>query len=248
MPIKAPAGYHPLRQVFTDAIIWADANRGRSLQTTIGPSELGSACMRRLAYSLADGPQANSTADPWFAIIGTAVHAWLAEAMNDYQINVLDRDPLTHPRWLFEQLVWTGHPLCPCGHSDVYDLDLDAVIDWKIVGPTTMKKVLQRGPEEYYRIQAQTYGKGWRRAGRDVKQVVIVFLPRNAPLSQTHVWSEAFDESVADNALRRLEAIDAARKLIPIQRMPSADGCTWCPYHRPHQPTDAEGCGGHGRG
>ena len=247
MPVKAPVGDHPLRQTFIQMIQWADAHRGRSLQTTIGPSELGVACMRRLAYSLDKAPTSNWTSDPWFAIIGTAVHSWLGEAINDYQRDVLGRDPLRNPRWLVEQQVWTGDPNCPSGHSDVYDLDEETVIDWKIVGPTTLGDVKKNGPKPYYRVQGHTYGKGWRRAGRNVKRVMIVYLPRNAPLNQTHVWHEEFDESIADRALARLATIAAIRKTLPTPAIPSADGCTWCPYFRPHKPTDSQGCIGHER-
>src|SRR5438045_3564874 len=145
---------------------------------------------------------------------------WLAAAMDRYQRDVLGRDPFTNPRWLIEQQVWTGDPNCPSGHSDLYDLDFETVIDWKIVGPTTMKEVKAHGPKPYYRVQGHTYGKGWRRAGRDVKQVMNVFLPRNAPLNQTYVWSEPFDESIADAALARLEAINQSLRLIEVRRMP----------------------------
>lgn len=247
MPIKPPVGDHPLKREFTQAILWADANRGRSLQRTIGPSELGNPCMRRLAYSLAGTEPANLTQDTWFPIIGTAVHAWLAEAMNDYQTRVLGRDPLRDPRWIIEQQVFTGDPLCPSGHGDLYDCDFETNVDWKIVGPTTLKKVKTTGISHEYRVQAHTYGKGWKRAGRDVRQVMVVFLPRNAPLSQTFIWVEDFDEKVADAALGRLRAIDQIRRQMQIEKVPTADGCTWCPYYRPHTPTDLAGCAGHGR-
>jgi hypothetical protein len=247
MPVKSPPGDHPLRRVFLDMIVWADANRGRSLQTTIGPSELGNACMRRLGYSLSGTVPINQ-GDPWFPIIGTAVHSWLADALNDYQRDVLGRDPLTNPRWLIEQEVWTGDPNCPSGHSDVFDLDYGTVVDWKIVGNTTRKKLVAAGaPSPEYVIQANTYGKGWKRAGRQVRQVMIVFLPRNLPLSNTVVWAAPFDESVADRALARLAAIDHARTMVQVPAMPTADGCTWCPFYRPHTATDLRGCAGHGR-
>jgi hypothetical protein len=243
--IKAPTEEHPLRRVFLDAIVWADGTSDRSVQTTIGPSELGNACMRRLAYSLDGTVPVNTTADPWFAILGTAFHAWMATALDRYQRDVLGRDPLTNPRWLLEQQVWTGDPNCPSGHSDCYDLDFETVVDWKVVGPTTMKKVRASGPAEYYRIQGHTYGKGWKRAGRDVRQVMIVFLPRNAPLRETFVWAEAFDESVADRALARLAAIGKARSLVPTHSLPTAAECTWCPYYRPHRASDGAGCTGY---
>lgn len=244
--IQKPIGPHPLRQVVLDGIVWADGYSDRSRQTTIGPSELGNACMRRLAYSLSGAPASNRTADPWFAIIGTAMHTWLEINLAWYQVEVLKRGH-NDPRWVFEQVVETGDPLCPYGHSDLYDLDLDAVVDWKLVGPTTLKKAREKGPEEYYRVQAHTYGKAWKRRGRDVKEVIIFFLPRNAPLADTYVWSEPFDESVADRALSRLHTIDTIRRTIPLSKIPTSNGCTWCPFYRPHQPADHEGCPGHER-
>lgn len=242
MALKQLRGPHPLRQVVIDAIRWADANSSRSLQTTIGPSELGSDCMRRLAYSLSGAPVSNTTSDPWFAIIGTALHAWLEKAFGRYQQQVLKR-----VRWEFERKVEIGHRLCPFGHSDVFDFDLSGVIDWKIVGKTTMDKVLKSGPAGYYKVQAHTYGLAWAKMGYEVKEVIIVFLSRTNGLNATHVWSEPFNPQIALDALARLDAIDQLRQVFPIQSLPTADGCTWCPYYRPHQPGDQDGCPGHAK-
>ena len=76
----------------TDVIKWTDNNSARSMQTTIGPSELGSSCDRRIAYRLAGTPEANWWSDPLPAIVGTAVHTWLESAVKQFQsVHYMDR-------------------------------------------------------------------------------------------------------------------------------------------------------------
>jgi hypothetical protein len=107
----------------TDVIKWTDSNSARSLQTTIGPSELGSLCDRRIAYRLAGTPEANWWSDPLPAIVGTAVHTWLEKAINSFQqVHFMDR-------WLTEITVQPD-PVVK-GHVDLYDKELGAIIDWK---------------------------------------------------------------------------------------------------------------------
>ena len=48
----------------TDVIKWTDNNSARSIQTTIGPSELGGDCERRIAYRLAGVNEVNQWSDP----------------------------------------------------------------------------------------------------------------------------------------------------------------------------------------
>ncbi len=60
----------------------AAANAPRSLQSALGPSEVGLPCRRRLAYRLLDwlDEKPNPDSDPLPSTMGTAYHAWLAEA------------------------------------------------------------------------------------------------------------------------------------------------------------------------
>src|SRR6476661_5278696 len=50
----------------------------RSLQVHLGPSELGVHCHRSVVGRMTAEPRTNHVSHPWPAIIGTAVHAWLA--------------------------------------------------------------------------------------------------------------------------------------------------------------------------
>ena len=144
MLIQAGAEHHPscepangnealgtaLLSDLTDVIKWTDNNSARSVQTTIGPSELGSLCDRKIAYRLAGVPEANWWSDPLPAIVGTAVHAWLEKAVNSFQqVHHMDR-------WLTEITVQPD-PMVK-GHVDLYDKETASIIDWKTVSPTKL--------------------------------------------------------------------------------------------------------------
>lgn len=58
------------------------AYQPRSLQKFLGPSELGSPCDRQVAGKMAGLPGTNHTADPWASIVGTAIHAYLADCFD----------------------------------------------------------------------------------------------------------------------------------------------------------------------
>jgi hypothetical protein len=64
----------------TGAVRAYSANRPRSLQRRIGPSEVGSPCTRRLGYKLAGVEPVNTSGgDPWASFVGTATHAELEQ-------------------------------------------------------------------------------------------------------------------------------------------------------------------------
>lgn len=252
MPISAPVGIHPFQREIVNFVREFDASRPRSLQKHLGPSEIGSPCPRQLAMKLAGVEPCNDTADPWFPIIGTAVHAWLATALDWYQYNRLGCTP-DNPRFLIENRVHADSEggYSTSGSTDVYDTLYDRVVDWKIVGTTTMRKVDKGNtPEEkagpQYHIQGMTYGKGWEQRGFHPKSVMIAFLPRSNFLHKMKLVEMPYDRSVADRAQERVAAIDAARQLIPPHQMP-AGGCTiWCPFFRPGVPVGPSSCPGHG--
>ncbi len=77
-PLEGVAG--TLATMVIDTIKQTAARAPRSLQASIGPSEIGTPCTRRLGYRILDwDPKPNSDTDPWPATVGTAVHAWLAD-------------------------------------------------------------------------------------------------------------------------------------------------------------------------
>lgn len=202
---------HPVNEAIDELVANAINNQPRSKQKLIGPSEIGTACVRCLARKLAgvDKLPLNGVEDvAWLPAIGTAVHALLEEffkADNDLRISN-DEDP----RWLIEEKLDIGkigdHEIT--GSCDLYDLQTNTVIDHKIVGQTKLKDVPRKGPGDQYRIQAHLYGLGWALRGFAVTEVAVKFYPRNhINLTAGYFWSEKYDESIALGALQRANNI-----------------------------------------
>jgi hypothetical protein len=201
---------------------------------------------------LAGLPEINQVADPWFPIVGSAVHEWMAKMAEWYNDVYLGR--AHNPRFIVENRVKVAarnDGYDTAGSTDLYDVDYARVVDWKIVGTTTMKKV-KRGStpreqvgEQYY-VQGMTYGKGWVQAGFEVRSVLIAFLPRSNFLKNMQLVEMPFDPKAADDAQTRVAAIDALRQAIPPHEFP-AGGCTvWCPFYAPSVPLGPSSCPGHG--
>lgn len=240
-----PPPAHPFKHDLMEAIYWADANTARSIQRHIGPSEIGTDCPREIAFKLAGTPGVTQGVDPWFAVMGTAVHEWLSFALEEYQRIVLGREG-ENRRWLIEQRVKITHSEFGLeGNTDVFDRDKLEVIDYKLMGNDALKVLREKGPTPTYRTQAQTYGKGWKQRGYDVKSVAIVGLPRSSFLKNLHIWSEPFDERIADLALSRVAMIDKAVKGgVSPAGFPTGGGhCQFCHFKR-QGPADLTGCPG----
>ena len=210
----------------------------RSRQQVIGPSELGMPCTRRLLHKLNRDPAPAPLpgmypALPWLPTIGTAMHSMLADIFT----SCIAQFGAEGPRYLIEHRVNVGTVAGQeiWGSSDLFDIFAGCVVDWKIVGPTTLKRVkAARSPGPQYRSQAHCYGRGFVRAGYRVHNVLIFFLPRNGEFSERYAWHEPYDETIALQALSRATGladlikaigIDAAVSLYP----PCSDTyCNWC--------------------
>lgn len=178
----------------------------RSQQTLIGPSEIGVECERCLTHKLAQTPSMREAA--WLPHVGTAMHELLERTFLQHEMT---RIALGMPeRFLPECRVNIGEiggtPIT--GSTDLFDLHSGTVIDWKLVGTTTLRKVRAHGASLQYQRQAHSYGKGWEDAGYTVKSVLIYFLPRNAvSLSDAYPWQATYDRQVALDALTRANQI-----------------------------------------
>ncbi|MBA9003756.1 hypothetical protein [Thermomonospora cellulosilytica] len=235
-------------------LMWAIENRidyaPRSLQTRLGPSELGHPCARKLGYKLA-GVEISNPGDPaWYPTIGTAVHGWLEEVMRwlNGHLGTLAEGG---PRFLLEHKVSVGE-ICGehiTGTCDVYDRVTGIVVDWKVVGEKQLKKYKDEGPGDQYRAQAHLYGRGWQRRGMPVTKVAVMFLPRDRMLHAAHMWSEPYDEQIAVQALTRAEGITTMVRGIgkaALPMLPTADAyCTFCDYFLPGSTELEEACPGH---
>ena len=216
----------------------------RSQQKRIGPSEIGEPCTRRLAYKLLDLPPSNPRPGSWKPTVGTAVHAWLEQALRGHD------ETNTHDRFYLEERVTVGqvNGTDIDGSCDVYDRVTATVIDWKIVGAEALRRYRLNGPGEKYRIQTHLYGRGFANRDLPVDNVAIYFLPQNGELGDGHYWTEPYDPQIAVDALTRLETVAGVATsggVHALPLLPTADSfCTYCPWFRQGSTDLAEGCPG----
>jgi hypothetical protein len=226
-----------------DLIRHASDNAARSQQTSLGPSEIGHPCARKLAFGLMREPRTNPSGDPLPSIFGTAMHAWLEDAVRTAN------EFIGRERWLTERKVTVREGLS--GTADLFDTDTGTVIDWKCPGTTRMREYKKNGPHETYRAQAHLYGRGYANDGYDVEHVAIAFLPRGGQLVGAHLWREPYDDAHVDTILGRvdsttvlIEALDVEHHPERYQLIPATpDDCQFCPWWSPN-PTLPTHCGG----
>jgi hypothetical protein len=253
-----------LRQVLIDY----EAQRPRSMQKALGPSELGTPCQQQIARKLAGAPCRPVTDPLWAPMQGTAIHTLMEDVLRFWNTQ------LGRERWHVEdELVAAGalegvdgHPGYPAvaGHGDAYDTDLDRVVDWKYVGTTALNKLrdakrlgkpTREQVSQEYRVQAHLYGAGHAAKGRPVKEVSLVLLARSWQFDDSEEWVEPYDQRIADWAIDRyysvvdlLHALDVTNQpdtVAEVPAAPSSDACKWCPFHLPAAPSPWHGCRGH---
>lgn len=223
-----------------------ERSRPRSLQRSIGPSEAGTACDRRLAYRMLGTEPTNTDSDPWAAIVGTSVHAWLDEAFRAQN----DRDDDERQRWHCDLKV--DLPGYMSGSVDLYDAKTGTVIDHKVLGATSLKKFKAEGPSEQYRTQVHLYACGLRMAGANVQNVAIAAWSRTGMLHHALWWQEPYDEERVEKALARIDALATTTAALGTAALPlirTADAhCGYCPFYLPASTEIGEACAGHDAG
>ena len=224
----------------------AAANAPRSLQVLPGPSELGTPCTRRLAYKAVDWePKPNSDTDPWAAVQGTSVHAWMAAAYQG------ENDRCGYAPYLVEHRVHLPGGIS--GSCDLYDRHTGTVIDWKMTGQNRLREYRRDGPGPQYRAQAHLYALGLHLDGESPQYVADVFLPRGGRIDGLHVWTEPYNPQLAVEALKRYQAIRGFHLVLDPEAnpqnwglLPTADAhCAYCPWFLPRSDNLSRGCPGH---
>lgn len=218
----------------------------RSAQTTLGPSEIGTPCDRRLAMALMGIPAVNAGGDGWAAFVGTCTHVGMAEVYTFADAG--------SGRYAVELPVFLGVPTVPRGTTDLLDRRDGTVVDWKVMGFSSLKKFKEKGPSDTYRTQAHVYGLGAERGGEKVRNVAIVALPRGGfSLDEMHIWTEKYDRKFAQAALDRVEKIAqdveffAQNGTPPMQaaaEISTGDDCSYCPFHLKGDKEMKRGCPG----
>lgn len=242
-----------LKSQLMKIINWADRNSPRSQQLAIGPSEIGHECDQRVARILAGMPQINDRFDPWAGIVGTSIHTWMQDAVNRY----LDDGYTDIADWLTEMRVYADDLIS--GSSDLYANG--DVIDYKTADRDKIKQMRLKGVEMipvHYRVQGHIYGLGQEKAGRPVRDIVLVFMARNGLIKDMYIWREPYDVDIALAALDRMyrladELIAAdlpeSEKWNVIEMQPD-NGCWYCPFYVDRaieDGPDAIGCPGNNK-
>jgi hypothetical protein len=214
----------------TNIIRAASKSNPRSKQTSLGPSEIGEPCVRRIAYRLMNWDKVNDFSDPWPSISGTAIHAHLAD--------IFTKDKSSS--WLVEHRV-TARKGC-AGTVDLFDIDNGLVIDHKCVGATSMKARKAEGPTEQQIVQLNIYGMGLEEAGYEVKNIALAFYPLGGMLDGLHVWVGEYDRAVAEAALNRVDNVINLLVAVDPEVTPenwsmipatTSRACTYCPWFAP---------------
>jgi len=201
-----------------------DASRDRSMQTEVGPSEIGG-CRRKVWYRLNAQPHTNDNQSKLAAIMGTAIHAAIEDA-----IGAIDPEG---KEYLVETEVAFGDMKA---HVDLFVPSTGAVIDWK----TSKVKNMSYFPSNQQRWQVQIYGYLLSKNGYEVKTVNLVAIARDGNEKDVKVHTEPYDETMALTALAWLENVKASKEL-PAPEKDASFCKDYCQYY---DATEQMGCGG----
>lgn len=243
-----------LKQTLTDMITWAERHKPRSQQVELGPSDLGSACDRRIGYKIAEVPEVNVYMDPWTAFVGSAIHSRLQKSIDEHERVVAAGMLRAAPRFLTEQNAPLD-PLIPA-HPDLLDVEKKMVIDHKSTTSDSIKKLKAGEPiNPGYQVQVHLYGLAFERAGYTIDKVALAFYPRAGRLRDMFCWVDDYDRDVAVAAWQRPYDIAALLTDLELPAVPShwaqvpavaSDACGLCPWYDPNRvlAADETGCPG----
>jgi CRISPR/Cas system-associated exonuclease Cas4 (RecB family) len=166
-----------------------DANKSRSKQTQVGPSEIGG-CRRKVWYRLNDQPETNFQLKKLAAIMGTAIHSEIEKSIEAV-------DPKGEKYWVETEVEYDGIK----AHIDLFIPETGSVVDWK----TVKVKNLSYFPSAQQRWQVQVYGYLLEKSGKaKVKDVNLVAIARDGDESDVRIHTEPYDEVMALEALQWL--------------------------------------------
>ena len=171
-----------------------DANKSRSKQTQVGPSEIG-VCRRKVWYRLNDQPETNFQLKKLAAIMGTAIHSEIEKSIEAI-------DPNGEKYWVETEVEYDGIK----AHIDLFIPETGSVVDWK----TVKVKNLSYFPSAQQRWQVQVYGYLLEKSGKaKVKDVNLVAIARDGDESDVRIHTEPYDEVTALEALQWLNNVKA---------------------------------------
>lgn len=225
-----------LCQVITDAGTYSP----RSRQVSIGPSELGEECTRKLAYKLLDWEKVNVTSSgSWAAQVGTAIHSHLEGIFSGTE------------KYQTETRVKIRGNLA--GTIDLFHAERNMVLDWKTKSPTGVKEKKSQGASKKEIIQVMTYAFGKVKEGVPVEYVGLVFLPTGGQIADMYIELHKYDEQIVIDALARIDNVYTLLSTIDVEANPAmwehipavtSRMCIYCPYYKPFSTDLSVACPG----
>jgi hypothetical protein len=167
----------------------------------------------------------------WLGWLGTLVHAALDSFFRPLQ-----------ELWMTEKKVTVGEidGVEITGHLDLFDMEDNTSVDYKVVGDRKLDKVRFSGePGLDYRVQGHLYGRGLSSLGHKVDYVAVFFLPRNIWIKKSKElatrgfwWAEKYDEQIAIDALERADKLAQHIRMLGadfvLPTLDKMDGCFDC--------------------
>lgn len=224
----------------------------RSLQTKLGPSEVGS-CPYCVGYTMAaklcEMPPREADPFGYAAHIGSMCHYYLEHKLD--LVYGAGYDIESHREAELKDIFEVPGYGQISGSSDLFVPDWGRTFDYKFPGSFSYDKVklaikkredaiyrgdmeaaAKLGPSMQYRTQQQVYRKGWQNLGYEVCSSVIIFLPRHTnSVNDVLFWEEPNNDELFDKAVERSELIWMYVTDGQLGEIPSEDDCYTCKNH-----------------
>lgn len=181
------------------ALVETDAKRARSKQIEIGASSVGG-CSRKAWHIINQTTKTNFQTEKLPAIIGTAMHAAVAEALREYDVFGGEFEiefPLEIPELK--------------GNCDLYVAATKSIWDFKTVTLQSITKKNWLDKQKKMQVNLYGYMKNQRDPG-SVEKVGLIAIPRDGKFSQMVAWEDDYDEALALEGLEWLRNVRDANE------------------------------------
>lgn len=234
-PVQEPVDIRSLMvsEWVRDRLVTIAGTSVRSVQAALGPSEIGQACARRLAYRTTGTPIVNLP-DPTKAMFGTGMHGVIAEGLT--RLDGMNRYLIEH------NVSYRGIS----GNVDLLDRYRHWMIDWKTTAKNRITQYRRDGVPSNYVVQCHIYAQGLIAQGEQVDVIALTFIPRDGVLTDIWTWSTVPDAAKADKAIDRYLDIRQRAVTDGPGSIPATPGnlCGYCPNYRPNAPDLRVACPG----
>ena len=203
-------------KTLTTALNDADSQRERSVQVELGASSVGG-CRAQAWHILNQTPKTNHNTEKLSAIMGTAMHSVIYEALKAHDI--FGDDYILEEGFSDEYFK---------GHCDFYSRKSETVYDWKTV---TLEKLAKGGlPTPQQKMQVNIYASLIAKE-HPVKRVGLVFIPRDGKMKDIVAWEDDYDPKLVEKA-RKWVAEVKAMQTPPLPERPAKTFCReYCSYY-----------------